>query len=389
MDARQSESLFRWWTGSCFAMPGFDPLCIGAREKAAGVDHGGVSALRFHLLIAAGVWLIWLLVGGRVALGHIASDWRIAATMAVGSLVGGGTSSGGGAIAFPVFTKLLHIVPDDARTFSLAIQSVGMGAATLSILYLRIPIERRALSYAGFSGVIGVTLGTCVIAPHVPPAVTRALFTVLVTSMGIALILMNRRKHSRRNPMITRFESEEKAILCASGFVGGILSALIGTGENTVLFIVLVLLFRVNEKVVTPTTVILMTIVTVPGFVLHLLVHDVNAAVIGYWLAAVPVAVVMAPLGALICSYMERRSIVIVLLCLIALEIVSTFVLVPFTHVTLWAFGVAAVVLGALELLMSRSRRYLPDSRDETVAPGEGAAHFTSLPSLGEPDATT
>ncbi len=59
-----------------------------------------------------------------------------------------------GAIAFPIFTKLLHIAPRDARNFSLAIQSVGMGAASLSILYLRIPIERRALLFAGVPGIL-------------------------------------------------------------------------------------------------------------------------------------------------------------------------------------------------------------------------------------------
>ena len=79
--------------------------------------------------------------------------------MVFGSLVGGGTSEGGGAIAFPVFTKLLHIPAAIARNFSLAIQTVGMGAASLSILYLRIPIERRALLYAGLPGVAGVALG--------------------------------------------------------------------------------------------------------------------------------------------------------------------------------------------------------------------------------------
>jgi hypothetical protein len=38
-------------------------------------------------------------------------------------------------------------------------------------------------------------------------------------------------------------------ILIAAGFLGGIVSALVGTGENSVAFMVMVLLFRINEKI--------------------------------------------------------------------------------------------------------------------------------------------
>ena len=106
-------------------------------------------ALRLNLSIALFVWTLWLIFGGRNALHHLLLDWKVALTMVFGSIVGGGTSEGGGAIAFPIFTKLLHIAPYDARNFSLAIQSVGMGAASLSILWMRVPIEKRALLYAG------------------------------------------------------------------------------------------------------------------------------------------------------------------------------------------------------------------------------------------------
>jgi hypothetical protein len=52
--------------------------------------------------------------------------------LSFGSMIAGGTSLGGGAVAFPVFTKVLHITPYDAKVFSLAIQSVGMSAASLT-----------------------------------------------------------------------------------------------------------------------------------------------------------------------------------------------------------------------------------------------------------------
>jgi uncharacterized membrane protein YfcA len=321
----------------------------------------GRRAIRFNLLIAWIVWIAWLVLGGRYAIHHLIVDWRIALTMVFGSLVGGGTSEGGGAIAFPIFTKVLHIAPRDARNFSLAIQSIGMGAATMSILYLRIPIERRALVYAGLPGVLGIALGAKFLAPHIPPIFVRTSFTVLVSSMGVALLLVNREKDVIRNRAIPVFGSLEKSILISAGLLGGVVSSLVGTGENSLVFMVMVLLFRVDEKIVTPTTVILMTMVTIPGFLLHLfLMKDFSPTVMGYWLAAVPIAVVAAPLGALICSHMNRRSIVRLLLLLIALEFLSTIFLVPLPPPVLWASLGTLIVCGTIDFAMSRAQRYLP-----------------------------
>ena len=141
------------------------PPALAPKDKS----RSALRALRFNLLLALLVWIVWLFFGGRNALHYLLIDWKVALTMVFGSMVGGGTSEGGGAIAFPIFTKLLHIAPYDARNFSLAIQSVGMGAASLSILYQRIPIERRALLYAGVPGIAGVIFGARWIAPLIHP----------------------------------------------------------------------------------------------------------------------------------------------------------------------------------------------------------------------------
>jgi uncharacterized membrane protein YfcA len=336
---------------------------VAATEAVMGPMRRRRDALSFNLLLALCVWAVWLVWGGRSALQHLVSDWRVALTMVFGSLVGGGTSEGGGAIAFPIFTKVLHIAPRDARNFSLAIQSVGMGSATLSIFYLRIPIERRALHYAGLPGILGVGLGAYFVAPLIPPVFVRTSFTVLVSSMGVALLLINRETDAIRSQGMPIFETREKIILLIAGLLGGVVSSLVGTGENSVVFMVMVLLFRVNEKIVTPTTVVLMTMVTIPGFLLHLfLLKDFSPTVMGYWLAAVPVAVVMAPLGALICSSMKRHSIVLLLLFLIGLEFVSTAFLLPLPPSVLWVSLGSLIVFGSIDLAMSRVRHYRPEN---------------------------
>lgn len=312
------------------------------------------------------VWIGWLLLGGAFALHSIVANWPVAVTMVFGSLVGGGTSEGGGAVAFPVFTKLLHIPPNEARVFAFAIQSIGMGAASLSILYNRIPIERRVLPWAGAAGITGLVVSTYFIVPYVPAPLVKIAFTVMVSSLAVALLVMNRREKDLRNQLCPVFESREKLLILLAGFAGGLMSGLVGCGENIVVFMVMVLLFRVSEKVVTPTTVILMTIVTLAGFALHVFaVRDFPPHVQSYWLAAVPIVAVGAPLGAVLCSRMTRRTIANILIFLIAIEFVSTIVLIPMSRAVALTAAGTLVVFGLLNWYMSRIDIYRAGPRQQ------------------------
>ena len=55
------------------------------------------------------------------------------------------TSEGGGAVAFPVMTLVLHILPEVARDFSMMIQSCGMSAAAFTIFFMRVQLEWHAI----------------------------------------------------------------------------------------------------------------------------------------------------------------------------------------------------------------------------------------------------
>ena len=46
-------------------------------------------------------------------------------TMIAGSFIGGATAEGGGAVAFPVMTLVLHATPAVARDYSFMIQCCG------------------------------------------------------------------------------------------------------------------------------------------------------------------------------------------------------------------------------------------------------------------------
>ena len=58
------------------------------------------------------------------------------------------------------------------------------------------------------------------------------------------------------------------------GFIGGNFSALAGSGVDICSFSVLTLLFRISEKVATPTSVVLMAINTCVGFYWRQLMTD-------------------------------------------------------------------------------------------------------------------
>lgn len=318
-------------------------------------------ALGFNAGIASAVWICWLLVGQNHAIESLRRHWSVTVTMVFGSLVGGGTSEGGGGVAFPVFTKVLHIPAGDARIFTYAVQSVGMTAASLTILYMRVPIERRFLLLAAPAGVVGVVSGTTLLASSMQPATIRIGFTTLLTSLALALLILHLRRIDDRNERLTLFGGREKAVIAAVGFAGGLVSAMVGVGENTVAFFVMVMLFRISEKIATPTTVILMAIVSLAASCTHAFVlHDLAGPIPGYWLAAVPVVVVGAPAGAVICSKMSRRTIRLILITLIAADLASTAVLVPIPAPTL---ACCLGFLGAAAIgcrLMTRVDRYRP-----------------------------
>jgi uncharacterized membrane protein YfcA len=53
--------------------------------------------------------------------------------MIFGSFIGGATAEGGGVVAFPVMTLILHQSPSVARDFSFMIQCIGKKNLSVSL----------------------------------------------------------------------------------------------------------------------------------------------------------------------------------------------------------------------------------------------------------------
>ncbi len=289
---------------------------------------------------------------------YLQQHWEVALTMVFGSLIAGATSEGGGAIAFPVFTKLLHIPPHEAKVFSLAIQSVGMVAASLVILYMRIKVAWQVIRWASVGGIIGIFVSLFIL-PTFPPAIVKMSFTAMITSFAITLFILNQKQIKWQN-YLPVLKNQEKFILLSVGFLGGIMGGLVGNGIDIITFSAMVLLFRLSEKIATPTSVLLMAFNAVVGFILCISLGQFTPTVQAYWLAAIPVVVIGAPIGAIICSRLERHVISYFLISLIAVELVSSLLLINLTSSVMVASSITFIFFSGLYYWMySRTPRYL------------------------------
>lgn len=316
--------------------------------------------LSVSLLFAVTVWVIWLALSGPSrALSNLIANWEAAVTMIFGSMVAGGTSMGGGAVAFPVFTKVLHVPPDEAKVFSLAIQSVGMSAASLTIVAMRTKVEWPFIRWASLGGLPGIIIGSGFLAPILPANLLKLSFTMMVSSFAVFLLVMNQRSQSRRSS-IPCWHNWERLFSMGVGLWGGIVSGLVGSGMDIFCFSVMILLFGLSEKVATPTSVILMAINAVVGFLTHLyIIGDFGAPIVNYWLAAVPVVVVGAPAGAFLSSQMTHQTIVKILLGLIVVELISSILIVPMNNALVGCSIVVLTIFTSLYYWMYKSKRYV------------------------------
>lgn len=266
--------------------------------------------------------LIWI-QGFNSALYQVFSEFEIALTMALGSFVAGGTALGGGAVAFPVMTKVLHIEPQAAKVFSLAIQSFGMTAAALTIVCRSIPIYTNVILMALPMSAVGVTLSLLFISPLISGLIVKTIFSFLLLCFAITLILKLRRNAQRLtcNLAITPPRSHIMYI----ALFGGIASGLVGSGSDIVLFAYLVIICNADIKRSTATSVIVMAFTSALGSTLNAwYLGIIDNQIQEYLLAAIPVVVIGAPLGAFVCSKVNANQLVSFLLLLIALEISST-----------------------------------------------------------------
>lgn len=258
-------------------------------------------------------------------------NFEIAIVMIFGSFIAGVSSEGGGAVAFPVLTLIFETLPSEARNFSLAIQSIGMTAATLLIIGLRVKLEKTALLYASIGGLVGILIGAYFVADHLPPKEIKLFFVSLWLAFGYALYRINRDRKREINEKIINPTPFCRLKLVAFGIMGGAITSIFGNGIDIMTFCLITLHFKVSEKVATPTSVVLMTVNTVIGYIVHAyMIGDFGmgqGVAFDFWVTAIPIVVFGAPLGAFVCSLLSRKTIGYILYAIILVQFVGAMII--------------------------------------------------------------
>ena len=299
-------------------------------------------------------WFSYMIIANRWAL--FQEYWPISLTMSLGSFVAGATAEGGAAIAFPVFTKALHIPSGDARTFGLMIQAMGMTMAGVMIYAQRVKTLPQVIGWVSLGGIVGQIVGTYLFT--IPNPYPKILFTFVATAFGVALVISRWLIKWSPRSELPGWDHRYRALFFAVGALGGSFAAQTGSGIDMLTFIVLTLAFGINEKISTPTTVIIMGLNSVVGFFLHGVISQDIGIAWNYWLVAVPIVILGAPLGAYVAAKINRDGIIKFLLFLIGVELVTTLWLIPFNNGTqLVVTAVSVAVCGALFWLMLTYRK--------------------------------
>ena len=360
------------------------------------------SRMRWSLGVSAAITVVWVAAVTIAGLwGRVSEHWVAALTMVFGSFVAGATPQGGGAVAFPVFTKALDVPAETARSFSLCIQAVGMSTAALSIAINRRLVEWRAVATGAFVGSLAFVASLAAFgdrnAPfwpiELPGPYVKVTFTLVVLAMGVVVWMGSRlpiREVSGELPPMNR---RLWAALLLSATTGGAASALVGSGADVMVYLFVVVLFGVKAEVGVPTSVVTMAAISIAGFLVlgvfdGQLQVDLDRAgdviavggvaleqpaavrqadLFGMWLAAVPVVAWGAPFGALVASKLSPNALVRLALVLSAGEVISTVAfLAPLRtdgRLQLFALAGSVMAVSTLAYVASHRRRLfgLPD----------------------------
>ncbi len=270
---------------------------------------------RAYVIAWLAIWLVLILRPGAWLLAL--AQWPMALVMVGGSLVAGSTPMGGGTIAFPALVLGFGRSPAMARDFGLAIQSVGMTSALLFIVARGIPVERRLLGWSCAGAVVGLVMGTLLLAGRVPADWVKLLFATLWITFGAWLVTGT----AKETPTARASTDGSDVVLIglAVGVVGGAIASLIGVGLEMLVYATLVLRFGWGPKAAVPTAVCATALASPVGLALRYATAGVHPEVYAVWLAALPIVIFGAPAGAYISTRMPRSVLlrVIGVLCLV------------------------------------------------------------------------
>ncbi len=321
---------------------------IDANVAASQSPRRGVKALLTIVIIIEVLWLIATIWSGGASGWQQA--WPIAVAMVFGSFLAGATSEGGGAIAFPVLTLLFAVDPSDARDFAWMIQAVGMNAAGFVIWRSGTPVIREIILPATAGGALGVVCGLYGFSGRFDPVELKLGFTSIWLAFGGVLLWTLRTRQTRLPQRASALGVFVVAVL------GGAVSSQFGTGLDICVFSWLVLRCGADERIATPTSVILMGLNALFGVAVRVFqAAPISAEVLSWWWACVPIVVIGAPLGARWLRGKSRRLVVCLLLASIVAQYAGALALLPMTGALAGLSAALILSFAALFAWMTRA----------------------------------
>ena len=331
-----------------------------------------IWALPLAITIA---WFLLIWMSGQM--GRVADNYRAALTMVFGGFVAGSTPQGGGAVAFPVFTKVLQVPTSAARSFSLFVQASGMVMASISIILSGRKVDWKALRIAIPAGVIGLVIGLFTLGDSSTPvwdttvdtAYVKVSFTLIV--FAVALIVRTISKKPTAFDEVPSWNNRSIAAMFVFALAGGVFSSLTGSGSDVLLFVFVVLVAKVDVDVAIPTSIISMATVSLIGFFILGIWHgqiDVGVMddqvvsiggepfgpelasrydLFGLWLAGAPVVLWLAPIGSWVASRVSNRVVIGFVGAIAISEVISTAIFLDQlrTDIFLVAFALVGMFL--------------------------------------------
>jgi uncharacterized membrane protein YfcA len=322
-------------------------------------------------------WFVWVavflatwttLITANGWWGRVADHWPIAVAMAVGSYVAGSTPMGGGTVGFPILVLLFDQPAEFGRQFSFLIQSIGMTSASIYILCARKPLAWGVLPWAAGASAASMVVTHYGIFPLVPGTAVKLTFACIWGGFGLVTILKLRQllAHHHEPTLGPRLDM---LLGLSFGTIGGVASGLTGVGVDMVIYTALVLIVRSDLRPAIATSVLLMAFNSLIGTGLTVLDGDVSPEVFSNWLAASPVVLFGAPLGAWVVSRVRRGPTLVFVSVLCMVQLVWTLSRIDATAKLIAITAGAVIGLNiAFHVMYALGRRLRPDRGEENKA---------------------
>ena len=321
----------------------------------------------FRLWFVAALALWFVLFHQFNQLSFLLEHWYYPAIMIAGAFVAGVTPEGGGAVAFPVLNIFLNIDRTMARDFSLMIQSIGMTSASIFILSHKANSLKTYKPLLVFIPVafIGFVLGMQLL-QQLPVYIMQALFLSLITSFAVVYSFG---KHRGSKASLDLNKPMDFVLLLLMLLAGGMCASLFGTGADIILYTLLVTRFRMQEKVATHMSIMLMASISVLGYAYrHFVDQGLTAYQVQTWLCAYPVVLLMAPLGAYVLHRINKEIMLYAIAVLNVAQLLYFLCYNPSVDKLIWASVFTVVLSTGFYLLIRSLSRNLVCTKESELA---------------------